>query len=102
MSGYSEQANPSQLLREFPVGEAFSAGPAGLDAEALRALQEVRFAKVMKRAWQVPFYQRHWGEAGLEPGDIAGLDDLARLPVVTKDDLMDSIERVLGRRFAGK
>ncbi|HJP10283.1 MAG TPA: hypothetical protein QGF27_09680 [Arenicellales bacterium] len=93
MSGYSEQANSSQLLREFPVGEAFSAGPAGLDAEALRALQEVRFAKVMKRAWQVPFYQRHWGEAGLEPGDIAGLDDLARLPVVTKDDLMDSVER---------
>ncbi len=93
MSGYSEQANPSQLLREFPVGEAFSAGPAALDTEALRALQEVRFAKVMKRAWQVPFYQRHWGEAGLEPGDVAGLDDLARLPVVTKDDLMDSVER---------
>ena len=93
MSVYSEQASPLQLLQAFPVGEAFSSGPASLDAEALRALQEMRFAKVMKRAWQVPFYQRHWGETGLEPGDITGLDDLVRLPVVTKDDLMDSVER---------
>ena len=47
---------------------------------------------MIERAWQVPFYQRHWREAGLNPGDIKTLNDLAKVPVFSKKDLMASVE----------
>ena len=91
-SRYFEQAAPSRLLAEYPIGDAFLSGPAKLSRDALRALQEDRFAQVMRRAWEVSFYKRRWSAAGIEPGDIKGLDDLEKLPTFSKADLMDSVE----------
>jgi phenylacetate-CoA ligase len=93
VSGYYQQADPLAIQRDYPLGDGFLRGPARLSADALRALQEQRFAEVMARAWQVPFYRRRWREAGLEPGDIRGLDDLHLIPPYAKQDLMDSVER---------
>ena len=94
MSRYFTQADFPGLNKAFPIGDAFLSGPAQLDPEQLRALQEDRFARVVARAWQIPFYCRHWRRAGAEPGDITSLDDLERLPVVTKEHLMASVEAV--------
>jgi phenylacetate-CoA ligase len=90
--GYFSEADPARILREYPIGDYFLAGPARLSTDALRALQEERFAVLMKRGWEVPFYRRHWGEAGIEPGDITGIDDLTKLPTFSKTDLMKSVE----------
>ena len=92
MSIYFEQAQPAALLDAYPIGAAFLEGPAALNAGQLHELQEKRFARVIERAWQVPFYQRHWREAGLNPGDIKTLNDLAKVPVFSKKDLMASVE----------
>lgn len=92
MSVYFEQAQPAALLDAYPIGAGFLEGPATLNAERLHELQEKRFARVIERAWQVPFYQRHWREAGLNPGDIKTLNDLAKVPVFSKKDLMASVE----------
>jgi phenylacetate-coenzyme A ligase PaaK-like adenylate-forming protein len=35
-----------------------------------------------------PFYQRRWAEAGVDVQSIRGVDDLERLPLTTKQDLM--------------
>ena len=94
MSRYFTQADFPGLNKAFPIGDAFMSGPAQLDPEQLRVLQEDRFARVVARAWQIPFYCRHWGRAGAEPGDITSLDDLERLPVVTKEHLMASVAAV--------
>ena len=94
MSIYFEQAQPAALLKAYPIGAAFLEGPAALNAGPLRELQEKRFARVIERAWQVPFYQRHWREAGLNPGDIKTLNDLNKVPVFSKKDLMASVEPV--------
>ncbi len=91
MSGLLGRLDVAAMLRDYPMGRAFLEGPAALSREALRALQERRFARVMERAWQVPFYRGRWTAAGLEPGDISGLDDLARVPSFSKDDLMASV-----------
>ncbi len=91
MSGLLGRLDVAAMLRDYPMGRAFLEGPAALSREALRALQERRFARVMERAWQVPFYRERWTAAGLEPGDISGLDDLARVPSFSKDDLMASV-----------
>ncbi len=93
MPGYFDEVDAKGLLAAYPTGEDFLGWGLGLSRDALRALQETRFARVVRRAWEVPFYQRHWGRAGLEPGDIRGLDDLPKLPRFSKSHLMESVER---------
>lgn len=90
---YFEAVDVPRLMQEFPVGEAFLARFRGKSRDALRAHQESLFARQLKRAWQLPFYQRLWGAAGIGPGDIRGLDDIGRLPVFGKQEIMESIER---------
>lgn len=89
---YFDEADPARILSDYPIGEAFLNGPAGLGADELRALQEGRFAAVMRRGWEIPFYRRLWGRAGIEPGDIRSVDDLPKLPSFAKSDLMASVE----------
>ena len=92
VGGYFSEADAGRLLIEYPIGTDFLSGPASLNADALRTLQEQRFAALMRRGWEIPFYQRHWRAAGIEPGDIASIDDLAKLPSFSKSDLMASVE----------
>jgi len=89
--GYFGETRHRRMLAEYPLGRAFLAGVARLSRDELRALQERRFRSVLARAWQVPFYRRRWGAKGIEPGDIRGLDDIARLPPFSKSDLMQSV-----------
>ncbi|MCP5153086.1 MAG: AMP-binding protein [Ectothiorhodospiraceae bacterium] len=92
MSGYFEEADPARIAREYPIGEAFLRGPARLDPERLRALQQARLEAVLARAWRIPFYARRWRAAGLEPGDVRTIEDLPRLPAFSKSDLMRNVE----------
>src|SRR5690554_5465230 len=39
---------------------------------------------------KVPYYRRKMEEAGIKPEDIRNLDDLARLPFTTKQDLREN------------
>ncbi len=91
MSGLLDRLDIEAMLRAYPLGREFLEGPAALSRDALRALQERRFARVMERAWQVPFYRERWTAAGMEPGDISSLDDLPSVPYFSKDDLMASV-----------
>ena len=54
----------------------------------LRTLQLQRLKTVVERAAsQSPFYRQRFAEAGVRPENIRGLEDIARLPPTTKDDL---------------
>lgn len=88
---YFEAFDPRQLLEDYPVGAAFVSRYTAMSRDELRAVQERQFVKVMKRGWEIPFYQRLWGARGIEPGDILTLDDITKLPVYDKADLMASI-----------
>ena len=88
---YFEAFDARQMLADYPIGDAFVARYKSMSRDELRGLQEVRFARLMARGWQIPFYQRLWGARGIEAGDIAGLDDITQLPVYAKTDLMASI-----------
>jgi len=80
------------LWREYPPAPDYFDGVYRLSRDALRAVQEERFLVAMARAWEVPFYRRHWGAAGIEPGDVTGLDDLGKLPTFSVHDLRESVE----------
>lgn len=88
---YFEAFDAKQMLADYPIGDAFTARYTGMSRDELRALQNARFLTLMERGWQVPFYRRLWGNQGIEPGDIRGLDDITKLPVYDKADLMASI-----------
>jgi phenylacetate-CoA ligase len=58
--------------------------------DELTALQEAELAKLLTHAWHsVPHYQATFRRAGMEPGDIRRLDDLNKLPLLTRQDAAD-------------
>ena len=90
---FYDVADPKALQRDYPIGAAFEAFAKGVTPDSLRALQEKRFQGLLARAWRTAFYQRLWGAAGIEPGDIKSLDDLPKLPTFGKAEIVDSIAR---------
>ena len=87
---YHQALDFEALWREFPPPPDYFSGTYRLSRDQMRAMQEQRFLRQMERAWQVPFYRRHWSAAGMEPGDIRGLDDLARIPPFSVHDMRES------------
>lgn len=56
----------------------------------LQALQSERLVAQVKHVYEnVEFYRDRMDEAGVKPEDIHGIEDLHKLPFVTKDDLRD-------------
>ena len=88
---YFETFDARQMLADYPVGNAFTDRYASMSRDELHMLQNARFLKVMQRGWEIPFYQRLWDAKGIEHGDIRGLQDIAKLPVYDKTDLMASV-----------
>lgn len=59
--------------------------------DELNNLQSARLRKVVSRVYHnVEPYRKRMQEAGLEPGDINGVEDITKLPFTTKDDLRDN------------
>jgi len=90
---YFDFVNPDQLRAEHPIGDAFLDFAKTISRDELFAHQDKLFRRMLKRAWKIPFYQKLWGEQGIEAGDIQGLADIGKLPVFDKSDIMASIER---------
>jgi len=45
------------------------------------------FRKIVKYAYTVPVYHNKYKKAGIHPSDIKGIDDVVKLPFITKNDL---------------
>ena len=59
--------------------------------EQLTAWQNEGLVKTVRRVWDnVPYYRKKMEEKGLTPGDIRSIDDLHKLPFLTKDDLREA------------
>ena len=59
--------------------------------EQLRQLQNERFMKQVRHVWDnVPYYRNKMEEKGVTIDDIHSMDDLHKLPFLTKDDLRDA------------
>lgn len=91
---YFDAMDYQGILRDYGRPETFVSRFTTISRDELRSIQNERFMKLMEFAWRVPFYQRHWGAKGVEPGDIRSIDDIVKLPVYSKADLMSSVEAV--------
>jgi len=90
---YAAALDFEALWQEFPPAEIYFETAYRRSADEIRQIQNQRFLAQMKRAWQVPFYKRHWTTAGMLAGDVRSLDDLERIPPFSVHDLRDSLER---------
>jgi phenylacetate-CoA ligase len=62
-----------------------------LPLEELRALQNQRFSKMLRRIYHhVPFYNALFKKQGIHLEDIKGIEDLPKLPFTRKTDLRDN------------
>ena len=58
-----------------------------LNAEKLRKYQDRHLKKMIKFAYTVPLYHDKYKKAHIHPGDIKGIKDIKKLPVVSKEDI---------------
>ena len=73
--------------------EAWSPALDFASADELRALQSKKLVVAVRFAYEcIPFYRRKFAAIGLEPGDIRGIDDLAKIPITTKQEMAADVE----------
>ncbi len=58
-----------------------------LSAVDLRKYQDKQFRKQVNFAYSIPFYHKKYKSVNIHPNDIRGLNDISKLPFITKDDL---------------
>ena len=59
--------------------------------EQIRQWQDERLVKQVKNVWEhVPYYRKKMEEIGVRPEDIKSVDDLHKLPFLSKDDLREA------------
>ena len=56
----------------------------------LKKFQDSALKKVVKYAYTVPLYHKKYKEAGINPDDIKGIDDLEKLPFIGRDDIRNN------------
>ena len=62
-----------------------------MEPEKMRQLQSERLVKQVKHVWDnVPYYRAKMEEKGVTPEDIKGIEDLHKLPFLSKADLRDA------------
>ena len=89
---YAASLDFDALWKEFPPADEYFKGPYQRSPEQIREIQNERFLRQMERAWKVPFYRKHWGAHGMEPGDIRSVDDLTKIPPFSVHDLRAGLE----------
>ena len=59
--------------------------------EKIREIQSERLVNTVQRVYEnVAYYRKLMDEKGVAPGDIKSVDDLSKLPFLTKDDLREN------------
>ena len=61
-----------------------------MSLEEMQALQSEKLVKQVRHIYDnVPYYRAKMERKGVTPDDIHGIEDLHKLPFITKDDLRD-------------
>lgn len=71
--------------------------------EKLNELQSAQVRRVVRHAWeQVPYYHDTLERLGLRPEDFRSSADLALLPVLEREELLDAPERFTARNYRNR
>ena len=79
-------------LRELVASEKWSEGE-------IEAYQNEKLRQLIRHAYEnVPYYRHRWKSLNLSPADIQCREDLAKLPVLTKEDVRQNFERLVSEK----
>ncbi|MBC7080944.1 MAG: phenylacetate--CoA ligase family protein [Thermoplasmatales archaeon] len=68
--------------------------------EAIKRYQDKAIRRVIRYAYKVPLYYEKYKKAGIKPEDVRGIEDLKKLPVVTKEDMINSYpDKILPKNY---
>jgi phenylacetate-CoA ligase len=84
---YHRSIDWDAFYQRWPVPDVFEKTRWRWSADQIRSFQNEQFLDLMRAGWQNGFYQRRWGDAGIEPGDIKSIDDITKLPTFDSDDI---------------
>lgn len=87
------------LLRSYPIIRSYIKHVDDLyemSDDELKKHNEERFIQIFRKAYdKSPFYHRLYTEAGIKKEDILSLDDIKKLPVITKDMVKKNAKEML-------
>ena len=70
--------------------------------EDLQELQELRLRKIVAYAYNhLPGYRKKFDQAGVSPKQIRSLDDLPKIPVITREELQNNPDFVNAKLISG-
>ncbi len=81
-----------QRLQELLGSEKWSAAE-------IEAYQNEKLRGLIRHAFEnVPYYRERWKSLKLSPADIRCREDLAKLPVLTKEDVRQNLDRLVSEK----
>ena len=83
--------NPQSAIRNPQAQEYWNPKNETLPRADLERLQLLKLRRLCERAAAVPFYARLWGAAGFQPEQLRTLDDLRRIPFMTREAWMEAL-----------
>lgn len=74
-----------------------------LKQDELKRYQDNAFRAMVKFAYTVPLYHEKYKIHGVHHSDISGIDDIHKLPFITKDDLRNNYpDKIISNKFNKK
>ncbi|MGC2449521.1 MAG: hypothetical protein WA477_17870 [Candidatus Sulfotelmatobacter sp.] len=72
-----------------------------LSAAEIEAYQNEKLCRLIRHAFEnVPYYRERWKSLKLSAEDIRCREDLAKLPVLTKEDVRQNLERLVSEKVS--
>lgn len=72
-----------------------------LPREELEELHFKKFKKLIEYAYEnVPYYRKTWDKIGINPFMIKTKEDILKLPILTKEDLMNNLIELKSNKFS--
>jgi phenylacetate-CoA ligase len=96
---YGRKESRSRFGPEFDRHLRSLMGSEYWSAAEIEAYQDEKVRRLVRDAYEnVPFYHDRWQALGITPDDVRSRRDLAKLPVLTKEDIRQNFERLLSRK----
>ena len=100
LTGFSALLERERYRGNFGTYQRFLEESQWYSAAQLRAYQDEELAKLIAYSYQhVPYYRRVMDERALKPRDLATVDDLVKLPVLTRHDIKQNFAELLSDEY---
>ena len=86
--------------KQFRKNRAFVEKSQWWSPDKIREYQWKKLKNLLEHAYlNVPFYRERFKRIGLHPNNIKGLEDFKKVPVLTKADLKNNLEKLKAKNF---